>query len=104
MNKMAKELFDWLDFFCGTNLQEVEARKDVSQADKARAEKEYGKGTEYADEKNKKYPLDAEHIHAAISYWGMEKNRAQYSPEDQKKISAKIAKAAKKHGVELSKK
>ena len=80
---------------------EVAARKDVDKADKKAAVKKFG-DVEYADAKNKKYPLDADHIHAAISYWGMAKNRAKYSPEDQKKISAKIRAAAKKHGVEMA--
>ena len=74
-------------------------RKDVSDADKKRAEKEYG-DVEYADEKNKKYPLDNEkHVRAAASYFGMPKNRSKYSAADQKKIDAKIAKAEKKFGI-----
>lgn len=96
--KLTEDLQNWLEVFC-----EVAKRQDVDKADKKRAVKKFG-DVQYADEKNKKYPLDADHIHAAISYWGMPKNRAKYSPEDQKKISAKIAAAAKKHGVETASK
>ena len=80
-------------------LRSMSRREDVDAADRKRAVKEYG-DVEYADSKNKKYPLDAEHIHAAISYWGMPKNRAEYSSEEQKTISARIARAAKKHGID----
>lgn len=100
MKPMAEDMKNWLDVYA-SSIEEVAKREDVTPADKKAAKKEYG-DVEYADEKNKKYPLDAEHIRAAISYWGMPKNRAKYSPEDQKKISAKIARAAKKHGVEMS--
>src|SRR5215475_3392283 len=76
----------------------VAKREDVSPKE---GKKKYG-DVEFADEKNKKYPLDKEHIHAAISYWGMPKNRAKYSAEDQKKITARIRAAAKKHEVEMA--
>lgn len=49
---------------------------------------------------NKKYPLDKEHIYAAIRYWGMPRNRAKYSPEEQAAITRRIAQAAKKFGVD----
>lgn len=77
-------------------------RKDVSSADKKRAEKKYGDVT-YADETNKKYPIDTEeHVRAALSYWGMPKNRDKYSPEDQKKIGGRIHAAAKKFGITVT--
>lgn len=79
----------------------ITKREDVSPADKKRAEKEYG-DVEYADEKNKKYPLDEKHIHQALSYWGNPDNRAKYSPEEQKTITNKIRRAAKRLGVEVS--
>jgi len=83
----------------GELVKAIERREDVSDADKKRALKEYGDVT-YADEKNKKYPLDTiEHIQAAARYWGMSKNRAKYSPEEQKIISKRIAAAKKKHGI-----
>ena len=56
----------------------------------------------FADEKNKKYPLDEKHIHAAWSYINMPKNAEKYSPEDLKTIKDRIKRAAKKFGVEIS--
>lgn len=58
-------------------LKEIERTDKVTPADKKRAEKEYG-DVQYADEENKKYPLDAKHIHAAWSYINMPKNAAKY--------------------------
>lgn len=82
-----------------TDLEKAKKRKDVSEADKKRAEGEYG-DVEYADETNKKYPIDTkEHVKAAASYFGMPKNREKYSAEDQKKIDNKIAAAKKKFGI-----
>jgi hypothetical protein len=70
-------------------------REDVSDADKKRAEKEYGDVT-YADTENKKYPIDTEeHIRAAWSYIGMPKNAAQY-PDNGAAIKAKIVSAWKR--------
>jgi hypothetical protein len=80
---------------------EISKREDVSDADKKRAEKEYG-DVEYADEKNKKYPLDKEHIHSAWSYINMPKNAAKYSSEELAAIKGKIQRAAKKLGMEIS--
>lgn len=58
-------------------------------------EKKYG-NVEYADPKNKKYPLDtAKHIKAAWSYIHMPKNAAKYSSEDADAIKSKIAAAWK---------
>ena len=76
----------------------IAARKDVNPEE---GKRKYG-NVQYADPKNKKYPIDKEHIHAALSYWGMSKNRAKYSPADQKLIGARIRAAAKRHGVEVS--
>jgi hypothetical protein len=71
-------------------------RSDVSAADRARAEGEYG-DVSYADETNKKYPLDSlRHAQAAARYFGMERNYSKYSPEERKKIQAKIDAALKK--------
>lgn len=77
-------------------------RKDVTEADKKHAEKKYG-DVKYADETNKKYPIDTEeHVRAALSYWGMPKNREKYSAEDQKKIGGRIHSAAKKFGINVT--
>src|SRR5207249_3275639 len=74
----------------------VAARSDVSEADKKRAKDEYG-DVQYADEKNKKYPIDTEaHIRAAWNYIDKDKNASKYSAEDLKKIKARIVAAWKK--------
>ena len=83
------------------SMSAVEKREDVSPADKKRAESEYG-DVEYADEKNKKYPIDKEHIHQAWSYINMPKNAEKYSPEDLKAIKDRIKRAAKKFGMDIS--
>ncbi len=77
----------------------IESRADVSEAERARAVRKYGR-VAYADPVNKKYPLDEEHIRAAISYWGMPKNRAKYSREEQVAITKRILAAARRFGVE----
>ena len=74
----------------------IKKRKDTSPKE---GKSKYG-DVNFADETNKKYPLDtAAHVKAAASYWGMPKNKAKYSAEDQKKISSKIASAEKKFGI-----
>lgn len=85
-------------------LEFASKRKDVSKADREHAKEKYG-DVNYADETNKKYPLDSEeHVRAAASYFGMEKNRSKYSAEDQKKIDTKIANAEKKFKIGENKK
>jgi hypothetical protein len=70
-------------------------RSDVSAADRARAEEEYG-DVEYADETNKKYPLSTEsHIRSAWSYINMPRNSAKY-PDKGAAIKRKIIAAWKK--------
>jgi hypothetical protein len=77
----------------------IAEREDVSPKE---GKSKYG-DVKFADEKNKKYPLDTEaHVRAALSYWGMPKNRAKYSAEDQKTIGGKIRAAAKRLGIGVS--
>jgi hypothetical protein len=74
----------------------VEQREDVSPAERRRAEEEYG-DVKFADEANKKYPIDTEaHIRAAWSYINMPKNSAKYSSEKVASIKSKIISAWKK--------
>jgi phage I-like protein len=74
----------------------IEKREDVSPGE---GKSKYGDVT-FADAKNKKYPLDTPaHTRSAASYFGMPKNRAKYSEEDQKTIDGKIAAAKKKFGI-----
>jgi phage I-like protein len=80
-------------------IQAIAEREDVSPKE---GKSKYG-DVKFADEKNKKYPLDTEaHVRAALSYWGMPKNRAKYSSEDQKTIGGKIRAAAKRLGIGIS--
>lgn len=77
----------------------IEKREDVEPSE---GKSKYG-DVKFADEKNKKYPLDTEaHVRAALSYWGMPKNRSKYSAEDQKTIGGKIRAAAKRLGIDVS--
>ena len=75
---------------------DIAKREDINPKE---GKKKYGDVT-YADEKNKRYPLDTpEHVRAAASYWGMQKNKGKYSPGDQKEITAKIESAKKKFKI-----
>ena len=75
---------------------DIAQREDVSPK---RGESEYGK-VKFADPKNKKYPLDtAAHVRSAASYFGMAKNRSQYSKEDQATIQSRITAAEKKFKI-----
>lgn len=70
-------------------------REDVSEADKKRAVGEYG-DVAYADEENKKYPIDTEeHIRAAWNYINMPKNAKKYG-DGGASIKRKIVAAWKK--------
>ena len=76
--------------------QDIAKREEVNP--KAGVKK-YGE-VKFADPRNHKYPLDTEaHVKAAASYWGMGKNKAQYSKEDQDKISKRIESAKKRFKI-----
>jgi hypothetical protein len=82
---------------CGMSVtQDIEKREDVSpKAGKSK----YG-DVKFADMKNKKYPLDNKaHVKAAASYFGMAKNRSQYSQEDQRVISGRIDAAERRFKI-----
>lgn len=88
--EVSENMDSWWTTFKNSILKAIGKRSDVTPADKKRAEGEYG-DVNYADETNKKYPLDTEaHIRAANSYFGMPKNRRKYSAEEIKKIQGKI--------------
>jgi phage I-like protein len=74
-------------------IEAIEKREDVSP--------EEGKGkygdVDFADQKNKKYPIDTEaHIRAAWNYINQSDNAAKYSAEDVKSIKGKIVAAWKR--------
>lgn len=78
-----------------TNENKASKRADVSEADKKRAVGEYG-DVNYADETNKKYPIDTEeHIRAAWNYIRMPNNAAKYSDKGAS-IKRKVIAAWKK--------
>jgi hypothetical protein len=85
----------------GTHEPAIEKADPAAALDAAleKAEKKakgkYG-DVEYADAKNKKYPVDtAKHIRAAWSYINMPKNQKGYSADEVKAIKAKIVSAWK---------
>ena len=75
---------------------DIEEREDVSPKSGKSA---YG-NVKFADQKNKKYPIDTpEHVRAAATYWGQAKNKSQYSKEDQDTITNHINAAKKKFKI-----
>ena len=57
---------------------------------------------QYADPENWKYPIDREHIRAAISYFSKPENASQYPRSRQRAIWGRIRSAAKRFGIELA--
>jgi hypothetical protein len=94
---------DLLEAFTG--LAEL---KEAAPAVKKGAPKSPPKGYptskgKYADPTNFKYPLDTEaHVRAALAYFSKAKNRAPYSPQEQKFMWKRIIAATKKYDIELS--
>jgi len=74
-------------------VEAIEKREDVSPGE---GKSKYG-DVDFADEKNKKYPIDTEdHIRAAWNYINKSANAAKYSPDDVKSIKRKIIAAWKR--------
>jgi hypothetical protein len=93
-----------------TNMQEVVAVTDHKPVNTtisklfSTSKGEYG-DVPYADEKNKKYPIDnEEHCRAAWSYINMPRNSSKYSATELKAIKSKIVAASKKFGITISSK
>lgn len=78
----------------------VHKRDDVNASE---GENKYG-DVPFADETNKKYPIDsAEHVRAAWSYINHPENAAKYdNRDDVQLIKGRIRRAAEKFGVEIS--
>jgi hypothetical protein len=77
----------------------IDRREDVSPKEGLH---EYG-NVKFADETNKKYPIDTpEHIRAAWSYINHKDNAAKYDKDEVKTIKNRIKDAAEKKGVEIS--
>jgi hypothetical protein len=76
----------------------IDRRDDVTPKEGLR---EYGDVT-FADETNKKYPIDTpEHVRAAWSYINHKDNAAKYDKDEVETIKGRIKRAAKQHGVEI---
>ena len=72
----------------------MEKRKDISPDEGI---KEYG-DVEFADNFNKKYPIDnEEHIRAAWRYFHMPRDYEKYTEEDRQIILDRIINAWKEH-------
>jgi uncharacterized protein len=72
---------------------DIAEREEVNPA---AGEKKYG-DVRFADEKNKKYPIDTpDHVRAAWNYIARPENARKYSAEDVNKIKAKIVSAWRK--------
>jgi hypothetical protein len=79
--------------------ERIKRRTDVNPE---RGEHEYG-DVKFADPVNNKYPIDsAEHVRAAWSYINHADNASKYSKDEVETIKARIKRAAKTHGVEIS--
>ena len=76
----------------------IDRRDDVKPKEGLR---EYG-DVKFADETNKKYPIDTkEHVRAAWSYINHQDNAAKYDRDEVKTIKNRIKKAAEEHGVDI---
>lgn len=88
-----------------TRSQAMSSRQSATVLDRAKdPEKPYG-DVSYADpgyqaDGKKRYPIDtADHCQAAWSYINQAGNAEKYSPEELKRIKARIKSAMKKHGM-----
>lgn len=76
----------------------IDRRNDVNPKEGAR---EYG-DVKFADETNKKYPIDnPKHIRAAWSYINHKDNAAKYDKDEVRLIRNRIKRAAKAHDIEI---
>jgi len=76
----------------------IDRREDISPKEGLR---EFGDVT-FADQTNKKYPIDTpEHVRAAWSYINHKDNAAKYDKDEVKVIKDRIKRAAKDKGVDI---
>ncbi len=82
----------------------IEAKKVLDAEDAAPAPEALSKGAvtaTFADEKNKRFPIDsAVQVQAALTYANMEKTASLYAAEDLALVKTRIAEAAVKYGVD----
>lgn len=94
---------DYGDIVCEIEAESQEAADAALSTwnEKAAKEGKYG-DVEYADAKNKKYPIDTEeHIRAAWSYINMPKNAEKYDSDELAAIKSKIRAAMKRIGADV---
>ena len=78
--------------------QKIDRRDDVTPTE---GEHKYG-NVAFADQTNKKYPVDTpEHIRAAWSYINHKDNAAKYDADEVKLIKERIKEAATKQHVTI---
>ncbi|WP_373514660.1 DUF6582 domain-containing protein [Persicitalea sp.] len=76
----------------------IDPRDDAKPSE---GEHKYG-NVPFADETNKKYPVDSpEHVRAAWSYINHKDNAAKYDADKVEAIKGNIRKAARKQGVDI---
>jgi hypothetical protein len=76
----------------------IDRRKDVNRKE---GKNEYG-DVKFADETNKKYPIDSpKHIRAAWSYINHKDNASKYDADEVKAIKSRIKRAAKAHDIDI---
>ncbi len=76
----------------------IDKRDDANPEE---GEHKYG-DVKFADETNKKYPIDTpEHVRAAWNYINHKDNAAKYESGEVETIKKCIKQAAEKHGVEI---
>ena len=77
----------------------IEVLKEASDSKKPYGNVEYA-DPGYQSDGVHRYPLDTvEHIKAAASYFGQQKNRDQYTSSQQKAIEGRIQDAERRHGI-----
>lgn len=79
-------------------MSKIDKRDDVNPNE---GEEKYG-DVEFADQTNKKYPVDTpEHVRAAWNYINHKDNAAKYDAGEVETIKNRIKRAATKHAVEI---
>lgn len=79
----------------------IDRRDDVNPDE---GERKYG-DVDFADQTNKKYPIDTpEHVRAAWNYINHKNNAAKYDADEVDRIKSRIRQAAKRHDVLIDEK
>ncbi len=80
------------------NDSKIDRRDDVKPTE---GEHKYG-DVDFADQTNKKYPIDTpEHVRAAWNYINHKDNAAKYDTDEVAVIKDRIKEAARKHDVTI---